>query len=118
MTFLAFVVGLAIVGQTVYAATMEHLREYATLKALGATDSEVRTILWTQAAASAMLGFVLGVIGVWWVAGGLERLGLPVVIPPWLYAGVFCIGFVLCLAASAISVRKALSLDPAMVFRA
>ncbi|MBI5884088.1 MAG: FtsX-like permease family protein [Elusimicrobia bacterium] len=117
MTFLAFVVGLAIVGQTVYAATMEHLREYATLKALGATDSEVRTILWTQAAASAMLGFVLGVIGVWWVAGGLERLGLPVSIPPWLYAGVFCIGFVLCLAASAISVRKALSLDPAMVFR-
>ena len=108
MTFLAFVVGLAIVGQTVYAATMEHLREYATLKALGATDSEVRTILWTQAAASAMLGFVLGVIGVWWVAGGLERLGLPVVIPPWLYAGVFCVGFVLCLAASAISVRKAL----------
>ncbi|MFA6318180.1 MAG: ABC transporter permease [Elusimicrobiota bacterium] len=117
MTFLAFVVGLAIVGQTVYAATMEHLREYATLKALGATDAEVRTILWTQAAASALFGYVFGVIGVWWVARGLETLGLPVAIPGWLYGGVFCIGFVLCLGASLVSVRKALSLDPAMVFR-
>ncbi|MBI5624452.1 MAG: FtsX-like permease family protein [Elusimicrobia bacterium] len=117
MTFLAFVVGLAIVGQTVYAATMEHLREYATLKALGATDAEVRTILWTQAAASALLGYLFGVMGVWWVARGLEGLGMPVLIPGWLYVGVFCIGFVLCLGASVISVRKALSLDPAMVFR-
>ncbi|MBI4679505.1 MAG: FtsX-like permease family protein [Elusimicrobia bacterium] len=118
MTFLAFVVGLAIVGQTVYAATMEHLREYATLKALGATDSEVRTILWSQAAASALLGYVLSIVVVWWLARALEGLGLPVAIPPWLYAAVFCLGIVLCLAASVVSVRKALSLDPAMVFRA
>ncbi|MBI5211066.1 MAG: FtsX-like permease family protein [Elusimicrobia bacterium] len=118
MTFLAFVVGLAIVGQTIYAATMEHLREYATLKALGATDAEIRTILWTQAASSAFLGYALGVVGAAWAARALDRLGLLIAIPAWLYAGVFVVAVVMCLSASVVSVRKALSLDPAMVFRA
>lgn len=118
MTFLSLAVGLAIVGQTIYAATMEHLREYATLKALGATDAEIRSILWVQAGVNAVIGYLLGVGLVWWGARAAERLGLSVVIPPYLYFWVLVLDVAMCLAASAVSVKKALSLDPAMVFRA
>ncbi len=118
MTFLSLAVGLAIVGQTIYAATMEHLREYATLKALGATDAEIRSILWVQAGVNAVIGYLIGVGLVWWGAHLAERLGLSVVIPPYLYLVVLVLDVAMCLAASAVSVKKALSLDPAMVFRA
>lgn len=117
MTLLAAIVGFAIVGQTIYAATMERLREYATLKALGATDAEIRSILWVQAALSAACGYLLGVALVWWGARFVERMGLTVVIPPSMYVAVIALDVVICLTASAVSVKKALSLDPAMVFR-
>ncbi len=117
MAALALCVGLAIVGQTIYAATMEHLREYATLKALGATNAEIRSILWIQAGVNAVLGFVLSIGFVALAAMALNRLKLTVVVPPELYVVVFIIDVALCFAASAVSVRKALSLDPAMVFR-
>mgnify|MGYP001612630068 CR=1 FL=1 len=118
MTMLALGVGLAIVGQTIYAATMEHLREYATLKALGATDAELRVILWTQAGVSAVLGFVVSLGAVWFGARWLDSMGLTIVLPPLMYPAVFALDVAMCLGASIISVRKALALDPAMVFRA
>lgn len=117
MAALALGVGFAIVGQTIYAATMEHIREYATLKALGATNAEIRSILWIQAGINAVLGFVLSIGLVVVAAHVLNALKLTVVVPPGLYLVVFVIDLILCLAASAVSVRKALSLDPAMVFR-
>lgn len=118
MTLLSIGVGLTIVGQTIYAATMERLREYATLKALGATDREIRSILWVQAGVNAAIGYAVGVLIVWWSAGLVEKVGLAVVIPGYLYFWVFVLDIAMCLTASVVSVRKALSLDPAMVFRA
>ncbi len=117
MAALALAVGLAIVGQTIYAATMEHIREYATLKALGATNAEIRSILWIQAGVNAVLGFVLSIGFVVLAAKVLTDLRLTVKIPPELFVLVFIIDLAMCLTASAVSVRKALSLDPAMVFR-
>ena len=118
VTLLAIVVGITIVGQTVYAATMEHLREYATLRALGATDGELRSILWAQAAVNAVLGYALGVAVFACASRGFDRIGLSVVVPGWLYPGILALDVAMCLAASLVSVRKALSLDPAMVFKA
>lgn len=118
VTLLALTVGLVIVGQTIYAATMERLREYATLKALGARDGEIRSILWLQAGVAAVLGYLLALILVFWGARLLDGLGMTLVIPPWLYLAVLILDFVICLSASVLSVRKALSLDPALVFKA
>lgn len=117
MTALALAVGLAVVGQTIYAATMEHIREYATLKALGATNAEIRSILWIQAGVNAVLGYALSVAFVLPAARVLSDLRLTVRIPPGLFALVFAVDLALCLAASTVSVRKALALDPAMVFK-
>ena len=52
---LAVLIGGAIVGQTIYASTMEHLRDYGTLKAMGAKNGDINLVILAQAATSAVL---------------------------------------------------------------
>ena len=47
---LGLIVGVAVVAQTIYATTMDHIREYGTLKAMGAPNSYVLGVIMTQAA--------------------------------------------------------------------
>ena len=42
---MGLVVGVAVVAQTIYAATMDHIREYGTLKAMGATNGYLYRVL-------------------------------------------------------------------------
>src|SRR5438094_5263290 len=56
---LGFLIGLVVVSQTVYANTMENIEEYATLKALGASQGFVARIVLTQALICGMIGSVL-----------------------------------------------------------
>jgi putative ABC transport system permease protein len=117
VTLLSIVVGVTIVGQTVYAATMEHIREYATLRALGATDREMRSILWIQGGVNAAIGYVIALAVLLWALHGAEAIGLTLSVPPWMYVAVIVLDVAMCLTASLVSVNKALSLDPAMVFK-
>lgn len=114
---LAVLIGGAIVGQTIYAGTIEHLRDYGTLKAMGAQNSDINLVILTQAAVSAVLGFAIGVIVTFASRHGIESAGVMMQLPLQLLAWVFVIVMVTCLAAAHISVRKVKTLDPVMVFR-
>ena len=59
---LGLVVGFVVVAQTIYATTMDHLREFGTLKAMGAPNSYVYKVIIKQAAISAVIGYFLGMI--------------------------------------------------------
>ena len=59
---LGLVVGFVVVAQTIYATTVDHLKEFGTLKAMGAPNSYVYKVIITQAAISAVMGYVLGMI--------------------------------------------------------
>lgn len=114
---LAVLIGGAIVGQTIYAGTIEHLRDYGTLKAMGAQNSDINLVILTQAAVSAALGFAIGVIVTLASRGGIETAGVSMQLPLLLFVVVFAIVVLTCLAAAYISVRKVKTLDPVMVFR-
>lgn len=114
---LAVLIGGAIVGQTIYASTMEHLRDFGTLKAMGAHNSDINLVILTQAAVSAALGFAIGVAVTFASRGGIESAGVSMQLPLMLFLVVFAIMMVTCLAAAYISVRKVRMLDPVMVFR-
>lgn len=114
---LAVLIGGAIVGQTIYAGTIEHLRDYGTLKAMGAQNSDINLVILTQAAVSAALGFAIGVIVTLAARGGIETAGVSMQLPLLLFVVVFAIVVLTCLAAAYISVRKVKTLDPVMVFR-
>jgi putative ABC transport system permease protein len=114
---LAVLIGGAIVGQTIYAGTIEHMRDYGTLKAMGAHNSDINLVILTQAAVSALLGFAIGMIVTVAARGGIESAGVAMQLPLVLFAAVFAIIMLTCLAAAYISVRKVKTLDPVMVFR-
>lgn len=115
---MGIVVGAVIVSQTIYGATIEHLREFGTLKALGAENRMVYGIILQQALVSGMLGFAIGVLINFAVVTFYAHTG-QVIIQPWeLFAADFCITLLTCIAASLISVRKAMQVDPMEVFRA
>lgn len=114
---LAFIVGIVVVAQVLYATTIDHLAEFGTLRAIGAPNRFILRIILAQAAIAAILGHAVGA----GVALGLARLSehSPALlsIPHWLAGGLFLVTLGMCVLASVVSVRKALRIDPAMVFQ-
>jgi putative ABC transport system permease protein len=114
---LGLVVGTAIVGQTIYATTVDHLREFGILKAIGASDSYIYRVIIEQAVISASIGYVLG-IGVSFGLLRLSRRAGAVIMTPWeLVVSMFFLALLMCISASVISIHKVTRLDPAMVFK-
>jgi len=114
---LAILIGAAIVGQTIYAGTMEHLRDYGTLKAMGARNRDINVIIFTQTALSASVGYGIGVLITFMVQGGIAAVGVPIHVHPTLLVGLMVVVVLTCLAAASFSVRKVKTLDPVMVFK-
>jgi len=116
--FLGFLVGAVVVSQTVYATTMENLEEFATLKAMGASRTFIQCVVLIQAWISSLIGCALGVA----VAVPLVRVirgAIPwVYLTWWLPAGMIFVSLSMCSLAAIASVRKAVNVDPAKVFRA
>lgn len=112
-TFLGLVVGLVMVAQSLYALALDHLTEYATLKAIGAEDSHVYETLLVQAVVIAGLGIVLGVCLVY----GIQAVGsspyAPIVIPPWLLASGIGLVLGICVIACVLPFRRIREIDPA-----
>ena len=63
---LGLIVGIVVVAQTIYAATIDHIREYGTLKAMGATNGYIYRIILKQALISALIGYPPGCRSPWW----------------------------------------------------
>lgn len=114
---LGLLVGVVVVAQTIYAATVDHIREYGTLKAMGATNAYLYRVILQQAALSAVAGYGIGIV----VAIAASRASLSgttaIIVEPPLAAALFVLTLVMCLAASVVSINKVTRLDPAVVFK-
>src|SRR5258708_4368412 len=115
---LGFLIGLVVVSQTVYANTMENIEEYATLKALGASQTFVARIVLTQALICGVLGSVLGLLAVVPCIGYAKSLIPWIYTPWWLLLVMVLPSLAMCSLASIASVRSALTVEPGRVFRA
>lgn len=115
---LGLTVGGAIVGQTIYANTMEHIQEFGTLKAVGAKNTDLYKIIFSQAGISAVIGYTLGSVFILFVWNGIEKAGVTLYLSPGLFLILFFLILLTCLLSAYFSVRKVRKLDPVMVFRA
>ena len=114
---LGFIVGMVVVVQTLYATTMDHLGEFATLKAMGAPDGYITRIVLAQAGMSAVAGYGLGIL-ICLVVVELRKYGDAALVLPWQMAlSIFGLTLIMCMGASVISIRKIMHIDPAVVFR-
>jgi putative ABC transport system permease protein len=116
-TILGLLVGLVMVAQTLYAAVAERVKEYATLKALGAHDSYVARFLVAQALGIAVLGSVLGLIGALLIGSLLGSPRAPVLFRGWVMAGSVLLITLVCLLASWAPYWRIRQIDPASVLR-
>jgi putative ABC transport system permease protein len=114
---LAFLIGLVLISQTIYATTMEHLDEFATLKALGASKSFVIKIVLVQSLAFGITGSAIGVLGAIPMVKLAQNFVAWIYTPLWLVLVVLLPGFLMCMLASIASIRTALSVEPGKVFR-
>jgi putative ABC transport system permease protein len=115
--FLGCLVGIVVVAQTLYTSTMEHIREFGTVKAIGGRNAEIYAILGKQATIAALAGFALGALQAFALRPVMATIDLKLIIPTSLYAVVLVGAIVLCLSAALISFRKVATIDPALVFR-
>lgn len=115
---LAFLIGLVVVSQTIFANTMENIEEYATLKALGASRGFVARVVIMESLICGVGGTILGLVAVI-PAMRYARSLIPWIHTPWwLPVMVMMLSLLMCSLASIASVRSSLAVDPGRVFRA
>lgn len=114
---LGLLVGIVIVAQTIYASTVDHIREYGTLKAMGASNGYIYRVIIKQAAMSGVIGYLLG-IAISLTASFMSQQGTTaIIISNGLAAALFALTMVMCVGASVVSINKVMTIDPAMVFK-
>jgi putative ABC transport system permease protein len=114
---LGLLVGVVVVAQTIYAATVDHIREFGTLKAMGATNGYIYRVIIEQAVISAVAGYALG-MALAQTASILSQRGTTAILLPWpLTVALFGITVGMCVLASIVSINKVTRLDPAIVFK-
>lgn len=115
---LAFLIGAAIAGQTFYAFTIENLRHFGVLKALGAGNWMLMKMVLMQALVAGGTGYGLGVGAVALfssvVVGSNFRFLLIWQLP--LVTGLVIL--LVCVVTALLSVRQVIKLEPAVVFKA
>jgi putative ABC transport system permease protein len=115
----ALIVGMVVAGQTFYIFTIENLKQFGALKAIGVTNSRLLAMILLQAAVVAAIGYALG-IGL--CAGFFEatthQTATRGFVLLWeVMAGTGGIIFAIVGISSLVSLRKVLVLEPAIVFR-
>ena len=116
---LAFLVGCAIAGQTFYLFTVENLKQFGTLKAMGMNDRRIVAMILIQALVVGGIGYGLGV-GLATLYGIVAQSRMPLLAfyLPWQVVALSG-GAVLLIAlvSSLLSIRRVLVLEPAAVFQ-
>jgi putative ABC transport system permease protein len=114
---LGFIVGTAIAGQTFYNFTLDNLRHFGALKAMGTGNGVLLRMILLQAVIVGVIGYGLGV-GAASLFGYLSRTSELAFFMPWqLLAATGVAITLICVASSLVSIRKVIRLEPAIVFK-
>jgi putative ABC transport system permease protein len=116
-TLMGLLVGLVMVGQSLYALALDHLSDYATLRAMGAEHGSISHVVFIQALTVAIIGSVLGtglvlVIRQTW-NNPLAPIDIPVVL---MMGGIFLV-FCICFLGAMLPLRRIRKVDPMMVLQ-
>jgi putative ABC transport system permease protein len=114
---MGLIVGVVVAGQVLYTSTLEHIKEYGTLKAMGASNVQVSGAIVSQA--------VLGALPAHVIAGGLVMIaqrfiggkGIHLSLTLEMYCFLGFMTVVVCIAASMLSVWRVTRVEPAEVFK-
>lgn len=116
---IALVVGLVVSGQTFYLFTVENLKQFGALKAIGVTNGRLVGMILLQAVSVGFIGYALGTgMAALFFDVMSQKIATRGIILLWQSAvGVGILMLLVVISASLISIRRVLVLEPAAVFR-
>jgi len=119
MNSVAFLIGLAALGLTVYTSTLSKLREYGILKAIGSKNRKLMSIVFQQAIISTLIGLAIAIVFAFLIRYALVLSGSNILIvigTPSIFK-VLIGATIINLLSSSIPILRIAGLDPAEVFR-
>lgn len=115
---LGFMIGAAIAGQTFFLFTLENLKQFGALKAMGVSNPRLVSMILLQGVVVGWIGYGLGV-GLATIYGQVSRVRPSMSFyMPWqvLFGTGAAVMLIVCVA-SLLSIRRVVVLEPAIVFR-
>ena len=113
----AILSGSIIIGLTLYSAATDRIKDYATLKAIGATNSYVRNLILTQAIIFAVMGFAIGVALIEMFRIGIANAGVMFSYTWPMYVAFAGITIVISTGGAIAAINRIVKVEPASVFR-
>lgn len=116
---IAIIVGLVVSGQTFYLFTVENLKQFGALKAIGVTNWRLVGMILLQALTVGFIGYAFGtgMAAVFFEVFGLQIATRGIILMWQNAVGVGVLMFLVVIGASLLSIRRVLVLEPAAVFR-
>jgi putative ABC transport system permease protein len=115
--FIGLLVGIVVVYQVLATDVADHLREYATFKAMGYRHAFFLGVVFEEALVLALFGFVPGVVLATAIYGVLaQATGLPVAMEVGRALAVLVGTVAACAVSGAIATRRLAAADPAELF--
>jgi putative ABC transport system permease protein len=114
---MGLITGIVVAGQVLYTSTLEHIKEYGTLKAMGASNLQVTGAIVAQGVVGALPAHLLAG-GLLLLAGhfiGGKGIHLSIDLAQYCWLGVATV--MVCILASLLSVWRVMSVEPAEVFK-
>ena len=115
--FVGFLIGVAVCYQILYTDILDHLPQYATLKAIGYHNRDVVLLVMRKAFYLGALGFVVGMacsVGLYAALHAYSGIRMEFTVGRTLVVMLSTIA--MCLASAGIAIRKVVETDPAEVF--
>ena len=116
---IALIVGTVVAGQTFYIFTIENLKQFGALKAIGVTNRRIVGMILLQALVVGSIGYALGMgMAATFFAIFVRQIATRgILLLPQVMIGTAVVVIFIVIVASLMSIRKVLVLEPAVVFR-
>jgi putative ABC transport system permease protein len=112
----AMISGFFIIGLTLYSSALDRIKDYGTLKAIGAKNKFVNRLIIAQAFLYATIGYVLAMLLIYGFKFGVEKSGLNINVSLPFALFLLFVTMLISIGGSLFAVRKISKLEPASVF--
>ncbi len=116
-TLLGLFVGLVMVAQSLYAFVLDHVEQYAALKAIGATDRQIASVLVVQSMCIAVVGCIIGHLLSWALREWGSTPKLAITVTPLLLVLATVLSISICLISALLPLGRLRRVDPAIVLQ-
>jgi len=113
----ALIAGFFIIGLTMYTSALDRLKDYGTLKAIGASNKFITRLILTQAVIFAITGFVIAYFLLLGFQKGVANSGLIFRFSPLLLLAIFAVIGFISIGGASFALRKIKGVEAASVFR-